>query len=70
MVVIVLSVIPIVTYILATFDGSVFALLVVALGALLISGFAGEPDTLNVRSVGRQHTLVRNPQSEQRSRVA
>src|SRR6266496_2926196 len=39
LVIIVLSVIPIVTYILATFDGSVFALLVVTLGALLLWGF-------------------------------
>ncbi len=39
LVIIVLSVIPIVTFILATFDGSLFALLMVTLGALLLSGF-------------------------------
>jgi Cu/Ag efflux pump CusA len=39
LVIIVLSVIPIVTYILATYDGSLFALLVLTLGTLLLSGF-------------------------------
>ncbi len=39
LVIVVLSVIPIVTYILATFDGSLFALLVLTLGALLLLGF-------------------------------
>jgi hypothetical protein len=36
--IIILSVIPIVTYILAAYDGSLFALLAVTLGALLICG--------------------------------
>jgi Na+/melibiose symporter-like transporter len=39
LVIIVLSVIPIVTYILAAYDGSLFALFVVTLGALLLLGF-------------------------------
>jgi len=39
LVVILLSVIPIVTYILASFDGSLFALLAVTVGALLFCGF-------------------------------
>ena len=38
LVIIVLSVIPVVTFILARYDGSLFALLVLTLGALLISG--------------------------------
>ena len=38
LVVIVLSVIPIVTYILAAFDGSLFALLGITVGALLVCG--------------------------------
>jgi hypothetical protein len=36
--IIVLSVIPVVTFILAAYDGSLFALLAVTLGALLLSG--------------------------------
>ena len=68
-VVIVLSVIPIVTYILATFDGSVFALLVVALGALLILGFRASRILLT-SGLSSATISSAESQSEQRSRVA
>ena len=67
--IIVLSVIPIVTFILATVDGSVFALLVVTLGALLLLGFrairillaSGRPSlvmTSNEESASQQQSKV------------
>lgn len=70
LVIIALSVIPIVTFILATVDGSVFALLVVTLGALLLLGFrairilltSGRPSLVMISS--------EESASQQRSKVA
>ena len=69
LVIITLSVIPIVTFILATFDGSVFPLLVVTLGALLLSGFRAIRILL---TSGRPLVMTSNEESasQQQSKVA
>ena len=68
--IIALSVIPIVTFILATFDGSVFPLLVVTLGALLLLGFRA---TRILFTSGRPSSVMTSNEesaSQQQSKVA
>ena len=69
LVIIVLSVIPIVTFILATFDGSWFALLVVTLGALFLLGFRASRIVL---TSGPSSARISSEESasQQRSEVA
>jgi len=55
-VVIVLSVIPVVTYILAAYDGSLFALLAVTVGALLFWGLRTSWTLLRSTSLQRSLT--------------
>jgi hypothetical protein len=69
LVIIVLSVIPIVTYILATYDGSLFALLVLTLGALLTSGFRASR-ILSTSGPAAAGISSEQSASQQRSKVA
>jgi hypothetical protein len=70
LVVIVLSVIPIVTYILATYDGSLFALLVLTVGALLLLGFRASRITLITSGVSSASLSSEESASQQRSKIA
>jgi len=69
LVVIVLSVIPIVTFILARFDGSLFALLVVTLSALLLLNFRASR-MLSTSGPSSAGMSSRESASQQRSEVA
>jgi hypothetical protein len=69
LVIIVLSVIPIVTYILATYDGSLFALLLLTLGALLLSGFRASR-ILSTSGPSSATISSEESPSQQRSKVA
>lgn len=69
LVIIVLSVIPIVTFILATFDGSLFALLVVTLGALLLLSFRASR-ILSTSGASSARIASEESASQQRSEAA
>jgi len=69
LVIIVLSIIPIVSYILATYDGSLFALLLLTLGALLISGFRASR-ILSTSGPSAVKISVEESASPQQSKVA
>jgi hypothetical protein len=66
--VIVLSVIPIVTYILAAYDGSLFALLAVTLGALLFWGLRTSWTLLDPGSL--QHRVAGEKSDSEREKAA
>jgi hypothetical protein len=69
LVVIALSVIPIVTYVLASYDGSLFALLAVTVGGLLVCGFRSSCMLWN--SAGTQSTpAVNNSDSHHDGKAA
>jgi hypothetical protein len=69
LVVIALSVIPIVTYVLASYDGSLFALLAVTVGGLLVCGFRSSCMLWN--SAGTQsNTVVDKSESHHDSKAA
>jgi hypothetical protein len=64
-----LSVIPIVTYVLASYDGSLFALLAVTVGGLLVCGFRSSCMLWN--SAGTEsNTVVDNSESHHDAKAA
>lgn len=69
LVMILLSVIPIVTFILATLDGSVFALLAITVGGLLILGFRSSIALWRSGSTSSNST-VKKPMSQNDESIA
>lgn len=69
LVVIVVSIIPIVTYVLASYDGSLFALLAITVGGLLICGIRGSCVLWNSHATTSNASL-RNSESHDECKAA